>query len=415
MDKLLFVVRAYSTTGAQPNRFRQLHKHLKSRFEIHVLELTHGVGGIRVEERIIIHSLEYSKLGKLLNPDKKRASLANSSDVKNPLDSARILIKKLIRNLLFPDSVVPEAFRIRKEVRRLVSIYGFRLIVVSAFPFTTLCSIGGLRKIFKVKIVLDIGDPFYSNSDNGSLRDLLARQFEKHYLKEIDALVVTNANTKTHYLTTFNNQIQTESVYIVEQGVNEEFIRAVNMVTSEANRNSSDIRLVYAGQLYRKLREPFNLYKAVEICNSSCSGIKISLHMYGTYNKDFYPRGGVSENIKMMGQVSFEEIVKVILGADIVVFIDNAFGLQTPGKIFELALLKKHVLFISDNLDSPASSVARSYNHFHFTGNSPMQIAQAIDKILSSGEVPEQETLNKNFLWEKKADEYTKVFDSLLA
>jgi hypothetical protein len=54
MNRLLFVVRSFSGSGAQPIRFRQIISYLVPEFDVHVLEFTHSRGGIRNKNGITI-------------------------------------------------------------------------------------------------------------------------------------------------------------------------------------------------------------------------------------------------------------------------------------------------------------------------------------------------------------------------
>ncbi len=167
------------------------------------------------------------------------------------------VITRVARTLLFPDSVITEGGRIRREALRLTREHKFGVVVLSAFPFTVMLSIRALRRKTGAGIILDVGDPFYKNSKNGFIKDLLARTFEKRYLKDIDRLIVTNTITRDHYLRTYKN-LRPEQVSIIPYGVSESYISAVRSESDEYARSGERkyFSLVYAGQLYQGLREP---------------------------------------------------------------------------------------------------------------------------------------------------------------
>lgn len=415
MHRFLFVVRNYSGIGAQPIRFRQIIGHLSPINEVHVLELTHDREGVRHETGITIHTLRYSRIGRILNPRVASISPAGKDAGKGKSVTS---IKRFVRSILFPDSLVSEALRLKKAVLRLTGDLDFDAVIVSAFPFTTLVCLKALKQKTEAKTVLDVGDPFYKNSKNGLIKDLLAREFEKHYLKYADSLVVTNKLTRDHYLDTFGEQLQPERVKIIPQGVSESFLGLVKKERGESSRTDrgSQICIVYAGQLYRGLRDPFELYRAVtEMWNE---GIRpgIVLHMYGSYSREFTDGFSTSECIVFHGHIRQEELPDVYLNSDAVIFIDNAYGMQTPGKVFEIAVLGRPVLFISDREQSPAREVVEDLDHFVITENKSGKIIPALRKVLSDNFYPhKQADVAEGFLWETRAASYNELLTGLIA
>ena len=408
---VLFVVRSYSRTGALPIRFRQIAGFLARQADVHVLELTHRREAVRAENGVTIHSLEYSRPGKILNPEKSWvvAGRTGSAGYVKPL----AILKRLIRSLLFPDSVVTEARNLRKEVLRLTSEYRFRAVVLSAFPFSVLLCAKSLRRRTDARIILDVGDPFYKNSTNGYFRDLLARRFERRNLRYVDRLVVSSEAIRQHYLESYNF-LTPEKVRTVAMGITESLLPPSEPESAAGIERSpgEPFRLVYAGQLYRKMREPFELYRAVSILNRE-EGNKVSLQMYGSFSSEFSAGFEQADRITFMGPVAHGDIATVYGSADALVFIDNAYGLQTPGKIFEVAFVQKPVLFIADRDQSPALDFIRGLNHIVVVKNSAESIADAARGIMTMNPgYPSVEKV-REFLWDKRAEEYSKILNEL--
>jgi len=408
---VLFVVRSFSGTGAQPIRFRQIISHLKKEYEIHVLELTHCNAGVREEDGITIHSLAYSRIGKILNPPGRNISSAPGGRASASRKIA--VLKRHIRSLFFPDSVVTEGARLSREAVSLTLRYGFRVVVLSAFPFTVLRSAKALKRLTGIRVILDVGDPFYRNSRNRFLRDLMARSFEAKHLRFIDSLVVTNEMTRNHYINTFIHP-GPEAVHVVPMGISESMAKGFSgkPVHYSGTSPNAPFILIYAGQLYRKMREPFGLYRAVMDLNIE-AGAKVHLQMYGSFSREFssgYEEDGM---ISFMGQIPHNEITEVYSNAGAVVFIDNAYGMQTPGKVFEVALLQKPVLFIADRSESPALEVVNGLKHIVITANQPDLIAAGIRRIMvMEHEYPSPEMVQR-FLWENRARQYEQIINQL--
>jgi hypothetical protein len=407
LKSVLFIVRSFSGTGAQPIRFRQIISHLAGGFDIHVLEMTRGKSGARVEDGVTIHSLGYSLLGGLLNPP--AAGIGASRTGYGSFAGPAAVIKRHIRSLFFPDTVITEASRLRREAVRLTLINGFSVVVLSAFPFSVMLCAGALKKKTGTRIILDVGDPFYSNSRNGLLRDALARRFERKNLEHIDSLVVTNEITRRHYLNTYSI-LRAGEVHVIPMGFGVALASGFKAVEASSPSGGGDERfvLVYAGQFYRKLREPFELYRAV-ISLQGETDAGIELKVYGSFSREFSSGYEEEESIRFMGQVSHESMGSVYRSAGAVVFIDNAYGMQTPGKVFEVVLTGRPVLFITDRSESPALEVIKGLRHVIISANSAGKIAAAIMKLtVMTPEYPSVEQVS-GFLWERRAEEYRKI------
>lgn len=417
LRKILFVVRSFSQSGAQPLRFRMILNFLKEEFEVHVLEIHHDKADSYYEKCIWFHKIEYSLPGKFLNYNetKKKTKTTNTThtDIKSTLFFKSIL-KKKVRKIFFPDILIFEKRRLIKKTLELISINEFQIVVSSGFPFTTMVLSKEVKEKYPfVRFIYDIGDPFFGNSQNGFIKNYFARYYEKKYLKYIDNLVVTNNVTLKHYLKNFGKEIKQDQIEIIQMGVNLEFIEEMEQHFPFINKGRPDKNMdfVYAGQLYKSLREPFELYKAVAKWNSNIESGKINLFMYGSFRDAYKIRDSSSHNIYFKGLASNEEIIGTYFTCDVIVFIDNAWGMQTPGKIFEVSAIGKPVLFISDNKESPAFEVVKDFKHFFFCRNNHIDIINTIKYIDRDISFNQVKKIRNDFSWVNRAKQYSTLLN----
>ena len=69
------------------------------------------------------------------------------------------------------------------------------------------------------------------------------------------------------------------------------------------------------------------------------------------------------------------------LKADIIVFIDNAYGIQVPGKTIELLAFNKPILFISSNGQSASIKYFQSCQNFLKVENTYKSIEQILNSL----------------------------------
>jgi len=231
------------------------------------------------------------------------------------------------------------------------------------------------------KLIFDIGDPFWGNSarKTGFLMDILTKHYEKKYLSLADAIIVTNMETKTHYIETYGDTLEGKHIAIISQGadIQETYDGATTIVSDEC------LRLVYAGQFYDKLREPFELFEAV----NNYRTFPVVLDLYGPISSRFLV--GYSDRdhhacINYKGVLPHNMMAQVYREASALVFIDNAYGVQMSGKLFELIAMKKPILFIYSNEHSLSLQIIRTYPGAIISRNSACEIMSTLSKLRST-------------------------------
>jgi glycosyltransferase involved in cell wall biosynthesis len=408
MHKVLFIACSFSKGGPQALRFQRIIEFLKDDVEIHVLEIHHENETTIYENGYWKHSLEYSWAGKFLH---SRFKLIDASGTVGKI-STRFLksrLKKSIRKRFFPDTFITEKGRLIKKAVWLINLHSYSTVVASGFPFTTMIISKTIKHYFPtVRFIYDIGDPFYNNSQNGFFRNWRAKIFERNYLKFVDKLVVTNNVTLQHYLNHFGDIIKPEQIEIVQQGVPFEFLSILDKpeVTRNIIRSGGELQLMYAGQLYLKLREPFQLYNSVIKWNKDDNQQKIRLDMYGAISDIFKISGQNESAINFKGRIGNSEVLAAYSNCDIIVFIDNAYGIQTPGKVFEVSAIGKPVLFISDHENSPAYEVVKDFKHIYFCNNKMNSIIEAIKAVNLVVDKELIQKVREQFSWRNRASQY---------
>lgn len=405
MKKALFIVRAFDYIGPQSIRFNEITRHLQKYLDVHVLcfSLTPFEQPVEKVDNLTIHRLPYSQIGRILN-----SGLRTGANTHKGKDKAfGNLIFKFIRavgkSILFPDIFIVEYFMSKQRVKNLLK-QEFDYVIGSAFPFSILLY-GKLVKSISPKphFIYDIGDPFFMNSVNNYLRNKIAFYYERHYLKFIDQLIVTNESTLLHYKKYFPKQ-SAYKTHIIPQAFR--VAREFSSQITHSEKVTFPVQLIYAGNFYKKLREPYNLFSAIELTSID----KVELHIYGVVNKRFQRK---IDNVKFLGAVPYNELLKSYEKYQITVFIDNSKGFQTPGKIWELIALKKPILFISDRTDSPAIEIIRNYSGAMIVKNEIKSITIGLNSMLD--EMPNIKCIYKGEIknWDELSYDFKTLIESL--
>ena len=348
--KILFVVPGFFKDRPQTIRFRELLSELikESKNDYHILTdekrdnfKNNNYGNLS------FHVYRTSLLGSFINPNyytrKKPTSLNKFLPI---IRTILVIISKVF---LFPDLFKIEIRNIKRRIESLIIDYRFELIVLSCSPFS-LMELSSNKVKWKTKIILDIGDPFTNNSTKYETKNKLIKKtlYENKYLKYIDSLVVTNGATKKLYLEKYG-YLNANMIHIIPQGFRTNFL--VNESHIKFNTTRKEIRIAYFGKFYKGLREPFLIYQAILKFNGNNSS-KVYLDLYG--NISAYHLKGVDNNyINYKGLVDYFEVYTKSLEYDALLLVDNFYGYQTPGKLFEVLSIPIQKLIVYKSKNTP--------------------------------------------------------------
>ena len=351
-----------------------------------ILFITHNSNintskGVR-HQNIIKFLSDYYKIS-VISYDDFISKTNTVSKSKSPLSKLKKLIyRQIIRRFSFPD----EFFFIRRwyrlEALKQLKAAHYDAIILGVPPYSFYRIAGSLKKNYPhIKLIMDISDPFYGNvtvlHSNNFILKTLAKAYEKKYVNLADHLVVLNEEIKTFYGLTFG----IKNISVIEQGVDnliiEKISDAYRKIPKREKDKSEPFVLVYGGLFYKKFREPFELYKAMEL-----SKINIKLKIFGKINPKFLPEP--SDKIEYHGRVKQEDLFREYMQADMIVFIDNAYGIQVPGKTIELTIFNKPILFISSNDQSASFRYFQKCQHLIRVENNYKSIEQQLNPIKTS-------------------------------
>jgi hypothetical protein len=407
MKQILIINVNITGNSPQPIRIRNLVNHWQKSAKITIVAMNNfGDEILFPGENVKVIKTPYSRIGKVMISKNIIASKEYLEAKKTLKRKIREFVRKIWRTsifykLVFPDKFIFEHSKIIKSVKNLKRSGNlYDTIIISAAPFSLLKLGKTIKKLFPGAVcIYDTGDPFYGNTTLlliKPLRTYFAHSFENKYLPYFDKLVVPTDVLKEHYLHHFNKALASTEVKVVEQGIEDIF----STVLQKNNFNPGELKLVYAGGLYKNLREPFELYKAIRDYKSS----RIGLRIFGNIYKDMLPEAG--ERFYYGGSIGPVELVEEYEACDITVFIDNLSGVQIPGKILELLSIKRPVLFILGNPGSPTLPFVKDEKRVVICENNSASIIKSLDLIKDHYRSFVYSDLSSRYLWSSLADKY---------
>jgi hypothetical protein len=379
---LLIISPLISVNAPQPARFRELISRWASHFDITVLSFNTGREDIISQMGATPALIEFSAAGRLLIGSRlKRSGNQKQGAVPGSAGHGsgfRSLLKKIHINMLFfPDIFIVEYLRIKRHLFDLVEKLQPETVIISTAPFTLMLLAGPLKRRFpEIRVVVDTGDPFRGDSSSYSrrlLHRLFAGKLERECLTVTDLLVVPTEILKKHYLMSYEDILTERKVQVIEIGISDIF----NQIPNGRTDRIPPIRIVNAGRFYKSLRDPSELYKAV--CQFPIG--EVILKVFGNLQDKYKPP--ISDpRFFAGGAISFKQLAHEYEQSDLVIFLDNASGVQVPGKLYELLAVNRPVLYIYQDSAAPSYDLVKGQDGVVMVQNNHRDIAAGITQIM---------------------------------
>jgi hypothetical protein len=290
---------------------------------------------------------------------------------------------------IFNDKFILIRGKYKKAIIKELTTNSHDLVILQIYPISFITLSSTIKKYNKSnRMMLDISDPIVANStfrDWPWPRKLITRHYENKYIPLFNGLFVLNKEIKQYFEERFPSMV----IKVVEFGIDK------NVVSPPKSPEKKDekLKLLYAGVFYKNLRNPSNLYKAILAIDYP---IELSVFGKSEFNGMLPSKDSRFLHREMIPKATLNKLYQ---DYDIIVFIDNFYGIQIPGKTLEILALNKPILFIYENEESPTFNYARKYNGIFYTKNNPEEIKKTIAEIKRANQWVYERNL-KNYYWE---------------
>lgn len=290
-----------------------------------------------------------------------------SDEVINKRESGKIIkafkkvYKKIIRSMIFPDRMVFWNKYAYDEFKKIQAEKNIDLLITVGFPFSTHILGNRIKHKFGGKLILDYGDPWAFNPSNETTpnwRKPLDYFIEKKIIRNADFITVTTKKTAEEYKKRFKIS---EKIGIIPQGAdtekyNYEIVDSENNLDNINNRKK-EICLFYSGIFYEDIRNPREFFKGLSLLKlSDFQGLKLKIIIAGkmeNYVLDYVNKLNFSDSIKIefIGNISLEEVIRLQVNCDGLLYFGNKGNLQVPGKLYEYIAARRPIFAIAPVYD----------------------------------------------------------------
>lgn len=310
------------------------------------------------------------------------------------------IYKRFFRQFIFPDRYKYALSGYKYHMKTIFATQKIDTVIIGMTPYSLYPLARFIKKIDPaIRVFVDLSDPFFGNAGNKGkilFNKTMVKRYESRYLKYCDGIVVLNPQIERLYKQVYSMK---NRVHVIEQGFPDLDINKLNIT-----KNTNKQRLIYAGGLNKWYRNPFPLYHAINQINESWH-----LDLYGNISEELLPTG--KSNVHYHGLIDYNSLIKEYAQADVLVFIDNAYGYQVPGKLLEVISIGKPVLFIYNNPKSPSFYYIADAPHVFKVQNLAEKITEELNIISETAVNFEGMSNYKQYEWKNLAKKYLNIIN----
>ena len=279
---------------------------------------------------------------------KKNEKLVSSETISTENKSLTHRIALWIRlNLFIPDARVGWNFTAIRAARRFIKKEKIDAIVSIGPPHSSHLIGLKLSKRFNIPQIPVLIDPwvdivYYKNLKRSTITKMVDNHFEKSVLQNARQVVFVNKSTEEDYEKKYSFLKGKSNV--LYWGYDEEAFK--DLKTDKIINDEKTI--VHAGNMFA-YQNPKKFWKQIKIENDK--GNKIVIRFVGTVDKvilEYLDSIGLKEKVQLMGFLPYQEVIKEILHADMLL-VCSTEPRHVPGKLFEALRTGNPIIAFGDD------------------------------------------------------------------
>ncbi|MCE2617204.1 MAG: hypothetical protein ACTTKN_05835 [Phocaeicola sp.] len=305
----------------------------------------------------------------------KKSSNEDISIQSDPRITMNQRIRKSLKSIFYflfkPDPIYPLSACWLQNASKFHSKKEYDLVISNSSPTAShkLVSLLISKNRIKYRKWIQIWeDPWYHDLYGGH-SDYIEK--EEHHLLQVGQEIYYVSPLTLHY----------QQIYFPDCADKMHFIPLPFLKFSQdkVDIEDSDMSFGYFGDYYSQTRNLIPFYEALKEMN-------FQGYIYGDSDLDIQNYG----KIKVSGRVTLDVLEKIQDRTSVLVHLCNLRGGQIPGKVYHYSATHKPILFILDGTEEEKKIIKdffEKFNRYYFCDNNKTDIANAMCKITSAGNI----------------------------
>ena len=361
--------------------------------EIHLLTVNFPSNSIYYDEYILsmldpkikLHIISGGLIFEKIMPKKSSGVKSNTKNNKLKL-KVKTWLRKVKSLFAIPDMYLYWAIK--------ASNYGIKLVKNEKFdvmfsmhepPSSHICAYRIKKRYKNLRWIAYWSDPWLKDSTReGSsfIRKKIEGRYEKQIINLADKHVFVTKANREDYIKTYN--INPKDTYIITRGYDSKVYNDIKQSELPMLINNNMINVVYAGEIFSKLRDirPFiNALKRIKEDNSSLYE-KLNILFFGNIdNEEVRSKLLEIDKVKVSNRIPYKEALSYMINADILLLFGNKNSKQIPAKIYDYFGCKAYILVILGDENDPILDVVRNLEKCKVSNNNIENINDGIIEL----------------------------------
>ena len=361
--------------------------------EIHLLTVNFPSNSIYYDEYILsmldpkikLHIISGGLIFEKIMPKKSSGVKSNTKNNKLKL-KVKTWLRKVKSLFAIPDMYLYWAIK--------ASNYGIKLVKNEKFdvmfsmhepPSSHICAYRIKKRYKNLRWIAYWSDPWLKDSTReGSsfIRKKIEGRYEKQIINLADKHVFVTKANREDYIKTYN--INPKDTYIITRGYDSKVYSDIKQSELPMLINNNMINVVYAGEIFSKLRDirPFiNALKRIKEDNSSLYE-KLNILFFGNIdNEEVRSKLLEIDKVKVSNRIPYKEALSYMINADILLLFGNKNSKQIPAKIYDYFGCKAYILVILGDENDPILDVVSNLEKCKVSNNNIENINDGIIEL----------------------------------
>lgn len=361
--------------------------------EIHLLTVNFPSNSIYYDEYILsmldpkikLHIISGGIIFEKIMP--KKSNGVNNDNKNNKLKlKVKAWLRKAKSLFAIPDMYLYWAIK--------ASNYGIKLMKNEKFdvmfsmhepPSSHICAYRIKKNYKHLRWIAYWSDPWLKDSTReGSsfIRKKVEGRYERQIINLADKHVFVTKANREDYIKTYN--INPKDTYIITRGYDSKVYSDIKQSELPMLINNNMINVVYAGEIFSKLRDirPFiNALKRIKGENSSLYE-KLNILFFGNIdNEEVRSKLLEIDKVKVSNRIPYKEALSYMINADILLLFGNKNSKQIPAKIYDYFGCKAYILVILGDENDPILDVVSNIEKCKVSNNNIENINDGIIEL----------------------------------
>lgn len=344
-----------------------------------------------LDKRVKVYPISGGIIFNRIMPKRSNGQSDNSS--KSGLKTS--ILRSIKNKLIFPDMYINWVRKASKVGIELMKKEKFDVIFsMHEPPSSHLCALKIKKQFKKVPWITYWSDPWLKDStreNSWPLRKKTEAYLENKVINNGDKFIYVTEENRQDYIKAYS--IQKEKTFLVTRGYNKKTYDEILLDNKPALISDSKINIVYAGEIFIKLRDIYPFIEAVKELerNDKAFAENFNILFFGNIDDENARMNLEALNtVTVKPRIPYKEALSYMLNSQILLLFGNKNSKQIPAKIYDYFGTNGLIYTILGDEKDPLVSLVKDNDKCLITNNNKKEI---MDMLRSIGDIYE----NKNF------------------